>query len=145
MTMCDFVWLCMTMYDYVWAFMTIYNYFWVCMTKYEREKENNLKNFFLLFSYLFETIIIFQTIQTFSHDSNLFILFNKPWLCLPLFDIQKIQLTSLTATNNPAWASQPHHKIPLPNPPKISLGNPKLPLLYPLARSCPFPITFTAS
>ena len=86
MTMYDYVCACMSMYAFEWLYMTMYDFVWLCMTMFEREieRESNFKSFFKLF----QTIKKFQTIQTFYHDSNvlkLSLLFNKPWLCLPLF------------------------------------------------------------
>ena len=95
-TMFDYVWLCRTVYDYEWPCMTIYDciwlcmtmfdYVWVSMTEYKREKEINFQNFFILFPSFWNYKKISNNLN-FFHDSNvfkLFILFNKPWLCLPL-------------------------------------------------------------
>ena len=85
--MFDYVWLCRTMYDYIWLCMTMFDYVWVSMTKYKREKESNFKNFFILFPSFWNYKKISNNLN-FFHDSNvfkLFILFNKPGLCLPLF------------------------------------------------------------
>ena len=55
--------------------------------------------------------------------------------------MQKIQL--LPTTNNRAELVKPTTKYPCPPTPKITPGNPKLRLDYPLARSCYFPIIST--
>ena len=79
------IWQCMTMYKYEWLCMTMYKYEWLCMTMYEKERERAIfKSFFILLQFIKN----FQTIYTFSYDSNVlkvFILLNKPQHCLPLF------------------------------------------------------------
>ena len=92
MAMIDYVWLCMAMFDYVWLYITIYDYVWLCVRGREKEKERDraILKTFSSFCKLFQTIKLVQTIQTFSHESNvlkLLILFNNPRLCLPLFTI----------------------------------------------------------
>ena len=96
MTMYDYVWVCMTMLDYEWLFMTMFDYVWLCMIMCTyvwlcmRKKKKAILKTFSYFFHLFETIKFFQTIYIFFHDSNVFnvfILFNKPWLCLPLFNL----------------------------------------------------------
>ena len=70
------------------------------------ETESNFKNFLTLL----QTLKIFQTQLTFSHDSNalkLFILLNKPQLCLPLFTFVNlstfVQMTHLWTNFEPVF------------------------------------------
>ena len=70
----------MCMYDYLWISMTIYDYIRLCLTIFE--------TVILKVFHVFENFFKLSKILTFSHDSNvlkLFILFNKPWHCLPSF------------------------------------------------------------
>ena len=115
MTMYDHVWLCMTLYKYVWLFMTMFDYVWLCLTMHDHERENfwrereraqfwklfrkrkrererarerKIENFFILLQNLSRNL-------KFSYDYNilnLLILFNKPWLCLPLFTFAYLPL-----------------------------------------------------
>ena len=61
------------------------DYVWLSI----RVREGAILKTLSYFFHLFETFKIIQAIQIFFHDSNvfkLFILFNKPWLCLPLIN-----------------------------------------------------------
>ena len=87
MTMYEYMCLCMIMYEYVWLrwlCLTMYDYVW-CMGERERAREILKKN-----SSFYKT---FLNYQNFSSNVNfftwckcliLFILFNKPQLCLTL-------------------------------------------------------------
>ena len=63
------------------------------MLEYMRGRERESARAILKTFSFFQTIKIVQKIKTFSHDSNvlnLFILFNKPQLCVSLFSFVKL-------------------------------------------------------
>ena len=76
----------MTGHDMIWHDMTWHDMLWHVIKWHDMSwyQSANFKHFFKLL----QTVNIFQKIKTFLHHSNiliLFVLFNKPWLCLPLF------------------------------------------------------------
>ena len=92
------IWLCITLYDSEWFWMTLFESvsltwdpFWLYYTLFhsewergrQRKKERERLFFFKFRTFVkhFQTIKIFHMIQMFS---EVFILFNKSQLCLPL-------------------------------------------------------------